>query len=375
MPKKIHDRFLVLSVMLCLIVNCGDNRAQNGGGSGDPVTNPTAPSEPGVGFGVSGLLFNNNLVLYDRARSDRLSFDLVLIPQMYFTNIEQDDFPVYGSFPRTQIVSGGVKIDDIAAITDPVLADTNEIGILTDDSLVTGVTVGDESRAYPHNFLWWHEVINDNVNGQRISVTYCPLTATGLVFNTGTPRDRLEMVPSVEVTWGVWKSLHPDTKVVAISNSPRPLTVYPYGNYRTDNNDIIFPVNQPISGRYPTKQMVHGMLIGNTPRAYSFSDLARKTVLNDQFAGSNILVVHDRESQLALSFERDMNGQTLTFSLIEEGTPFRLEDAETGSVWSVEGEAISGPLAGQRLGRIQNAYNAFWFGWTSFWPTSSVYTP
>ncbi|MBT5872977.1 MAG: DUF3179 domain-containing protein [Candidatus Latescibacteria bacterium] len=294
---------------------------------------------------------------------------------MYFTNIDQSDFPVYGSFPRTQIVSGGVKIDDIAAITDPVLANANEIGILTDNSLVTGVTVENESRAYPHNFLWWHEIINDNVNGQQISVTYCPLTATGLVFNTETPRDELEMVPSVEVTWGVWKSLHPDTKVVAISNSPRPLAVYPYGNYRTDNNDIIFPVNQPVSGRYATKQMVHGLLIGNTPRAYSFSDLASQTALNDQFAGSNILVVHDRESQLALSFERDMNGQTLTFSVIEEGIPFRLEDAETGSVWSVEGEAISGPLAGQRLDRIQNAYNAFWFAWTSFWPTSSVYTP
>jgi hypothetical protein len=36
-------------------------------------------------------------------------------------------------------------------------------------------------------------------------------------------------------------------------------------------------------------------------------------------------------------------------------------DVETGSEWSVEGKALSGPLAGQRFEMIPEAYVSFWF--------------
>ena len=366
---------MYLSVITIVAVGCKDNPGPTAGGGDGPNPPRTVPSEPGVGFGVSGLLFNNNLVLYDRARSDRIAFDLLLIPQMYFTNIEDEEFPVYGSFPRSQIVSGGVKIDDIAALTNPALVSPDEISTLSENSLITGVTIDGESRAYPHNLLWWHEIINDTVNGRQISVTYCPLTSTGLVFDTETPSDRLEMIPSVEVTWGTWNSLHPETKVVAASNSSRPLSVYPYGQYRSDNQDIIFPLNQPLNNRYGAKQMVHGLLIGSAPRAYSFSDMGVQAAVHDKFSGTEILVIYDRNGELALSYDRTLDGQNLTFDIVQEGSPFRLKDRETDSTWTVEGIAVNGPLSGQSLNRIQNAYNAFWFAWSSFWPATSVYSP
>jgi hypothetical protein len=44
-----------------------------------------------------------------------------------------------------------------------------------------------EDRAYPLNIGWWHEIVNDTVAGHAVSVTFCPLTGTGLVFDAQQP--------------------------------------------------------------------------------------------------------------------------------------------------------------------------------------------
>jgi len=54
---------------------------------------------------------------------------------------------------------------------------------LRSDDLILGVVINGEARAYPHNIGWWHEIVNDKIGNQAISVTFCPLIGTGLVFN------------------------------------------------------------------------------------------------------------------------------------------------------------------------------------------------
>jgi hypothetical protein len=48
---------------------------------------------------------------------------------------------------------------------------------------VIGLTIGDDSRAYPLRILMWHEIVNDVVAGVPVAVTYCPLCNTGIVFD------------------------------------------------------------------------------------------------------------------------------------------------------------------------------------------------
>ena len=217
--KSVRHIYSLLLILMLTGMGCGDDNNGNPLGSGSSTNKPGVPPEPGIGYGVSGLLFNNNLVLYDRARSDLSSFELVLIPQMYFTSIDESEFPIHGTFPRGQIVSGGVKIDDIPAITDPEMVSPGEIDYVQENELVIGMTINGESRAYPHNMLWWHEIINDEIGGKRISVTFCPLTGSGLVFDASMARDRLEMIPAIETSFARWKEMHPDTRVVSSSNS------------------------------------------------------------------------------------------------------------------------------------------------------------
>ncbi|MBI4551963.1 MAG: DUF3179 domain-containing protein [Candidatus Latescibacteria bacterium] len=366
-------------IVLVLLLSMGGMGCQDNANPSTPTTPDTGtpmddPSRAGaVGFGVSGLLFNNNLVMYDRSRSDLRASKLVLIPQIYFTTIDAPDFPVYGTFPKDQLASGGPKIDDIPALTNPSFVTASGVDYLADDDLVIGLVLNGETRAYPHNVLWWHEIVNDQVGGQRVSVTFCPLTGTGLVFDITTPRDHLEMIPATEVTWRLWKQLHPETLVIARSNSNRLLTQYPYGSYQFENTPPLFPLNRSLDTRFPPKRMIHGILTSGLVKAYPFSSLGTRAAVNDAIVGRDVLVVFDQAGRLALSYDRRVNGQSLTFRVVDGGVPFRLQDQETGTVWTVEGKAIDGPLNGKTLTRISTAYNAFWFAWAAFWPTTAVY--
>jgi hypothetical protein len=45
---------------------------------------------------------------------------------------------------------------------------------------VTGVRIGNDFRAYPHKILDWHEIINDEIGGKPVAITFCPLTGTSI---------------------------------------------------------------------------------------------------------------------------------------------------------------------------------------------------
>ena len=119
--------------------------------------------------------------------------------------------------------------------------------------------------------------------------------------------------------------------------------------------------------------MLHGVLSGPNAKAYLFSRMNSKEVINDDVFGSPVLIVYDEAGKMALSYDRTVGNDALTFSVVNEGTPFRLKDAETETIWSIEGRGLSGPLAGRQLTRIRRTYNAYWFAWAAFWPDTDVF--
>lgn len=83
----------------------------------------------------------------------------------------------------SDILSGGPGKDGIPAIDHPqfvkVSADIN----ITDEEPVIGVVIGDVAKAYPLRILMWHEIVNDKVGDTPVTVTYCPLCNTSIVFD------------------------------------------------------------------------------------------------------------------------------------------------------------------------------------------------
>jgi len=89
------------------------------------------------------------------------------------------------SIPLDEILSGGPPKDGIPAINDPKFITTEEADKFLDDSSVgLGLTLNGINRFYPYLVLVWHELANDNIGGQAVLVSYCPLCATGVVFDS-----------------------------------------------------------------------------------------------------------------------------------------------------------------------------------------------
>ena len=85
------------------------------------------------------------------------------------------------------IKSGGPGKDGIPAIDEPQFVPAamllKESDWLGPDEPVISVQIGLDARAYPVSTLMWHEIVNDEFNGVPLSITYCPLCNSGIVFN------------------------------------------------------------------------------------------------------------------------------------------------------------------------------------------------
>jgi hypothetical protein len=84
-----------------------------------------------------------------------------------------------------------------------------------------------------------------------------------------------------------------------------------------------------------------------------------------------MVVFWDRARQAAMAYDARLDGEALTFSVVETS----IVDDQTQSVWQVDGLALTGPLAGSRLDPVADAFVAFWFAWPAFYPEIEIWTP
>jgi hypothetical protein len=86
------------------------------------------------------------------------------------------------SIDLDEIITDGPRRDSIPPIDNPVFVPAAEAGIGPDEPVLSVVINGD-ARAYPLSMLLWHEIVNDTVGGVPILVSFCPLCASGVVFD------------------------------------------------------------------------------------------------------------------------------------------------------------------------------------------------
>lgn len=334
------------------------------------------------------------------------------------------------------LVNSGIGKDAVPALSNPDFVTVGEGDLIWRPSVrVLGVVINGEARAYPEPILWWHEIINDTLGGRRITVSYCPLTGSGLVFDpvvdgefvtfgtsgllfennlvmydrgkreslwpqlngaavceTAAEGQVLSLLPLVETTWTAWKQLYPGTTVLSRDTGhDRNYDVYPYGDYDDpDNQQLLYPQSF-IDPRLPMKAMVYGVRHNGGARAYSHIGLRAhgdRLVLNQTLRGLRMAIVWDRANRLVTGFDRRprvraKNGKwkfkTLRLELVpgDTGFPFVLRDKRSKTTFRLTGEVIEGPLADRiengRLEPLADAYKAFWFAWATFARGTGVY--
>lgn len=324
------------------------------------------------------------------------------------------------SIPESEIREGGVGLDGIPSIQDPVWVEAGhpDADYLIASDRVIGLIVDGRPVAIPHNILWWHEIVNLDLPGEkRLAVTYCPLTGTSMVFDRAPidgatlgvsgllfrnnlimydrregrslwpqmkrgarcgPADgtELPMMAALELRWESWRQIHPDTEVLGSNQGiGRNYRSYPYGDYESlDNRRTLFPVGS-LDTRRPPKERVLGIpTFGTDGIAFPFLELNENGAVfavHPDSAPDQVVVFWDEFSQAAMAYRPEVDGQTLTFEMDGE----RIVDSTTGSEWRIDGVAIGGPLTGHSLRGIDDAYVAFWFAWADFHPGTTIWLP
>lgn len=326
-----------------------------------------------------------------------------------------------GDLDPAFLADGGVGRDGIPALTDPLfvpLDDGARTAYLSDESRVIGVEIDGAWYGIPHNVMYRHEIVNLNLAGEQVAVTYCPLTGSALTFDRGLvdgaafgvsgllyqanlimydrntedslwpqmagvaacgAREGRVLVrrPVVETTWAGWKEFFPGSVVLGIDLSLSfTYSVNPYGvGYEhPDNPDFIgFPIPRDDTRR-PPKERVLGLpaVDGQPPVAFPFlamQDEGDFWTAAFEYAGESAVVFWDAERQTALAVRPAAGGQALTFQTDDDG----FVDNETGSRWNVAGRATAGSLEGERLEIIAEAYVAFWLPWAAFHPGTTLF--
>ena len=182
---------------------------------------------------------------------------------------------------------------------------------------------------------------------------------------------KLQFLPGLQTDWATWVELHPDT--LALDKGGR-FTRDPYeGYYAVEDAGVIGETRQ--DDRLYVKEYVIGLERDGMARAYPFSVLNDSPIVNDTFRDDPVLVVFDADSGGGAVFNRDLDGDILTFDLREGSSEESLliVDRETETVWeALTGEAIEGLLHGSTLEQIPTTLS-FWFGWKDFYPDTEVY--
>lgn len=203
----------------------------------------------------------------------------------------------------SQIQWGGVARGGIPELNDPVRIPGPAAVWMTDEELVLGVVIDAQAVAYPVRIMAHHELANDEIAGVPISMVYCTLCRSGLLFDrrVGGGSDAVEQVldfqtsglliesnkimvdvqtdtlwrhqtgigmsgplegrelaqfPVLTTTWAEWLAEHPETEILdlpgpifpdAATSPEQPPIAYSYDpedayRYYYEDPDVWFPI-------------------------------------------------------------------------------------------------------------------------------------
>lgn len=299
---------------------------------------------------------------------------------------------------------GGVLQDGIPPLRNPKMVPAKKATYLDDDNVVFGIEVNGDFRAYPKRILAWHELFTDVVGNVPVAGVYCTLCGTvilyktehnGINYNLGTSgflyrsnklmydaktqslwstalgkpvigplvnkNIQLEYLSVVTTTWGAWKSLHPETKVLALNTG-----------YKRDYGEGVaynayFSTDELMFNTSKTSTVLKNkdeVLVIKNPKttdaviAIASKFLKRNPIYKGKFDGKSYTVFTD-----SAGAHRAYYTNTVNFNQYNDTT---VTDTTNG-LWKLKETNLVHVQTGATLERL-HSYNAFWFGFYASHP-------
>jgi Protein of unknown function (DUF3179) len=247
------------------------------------------------------------------------------------------------SVPLSEFVSGGPGKDGIPALDEPTFESVEDASAwLEEREPVIELEVAGEARAYPLQILIWHEIVNDEIAGVPVAVTFCPLCNTALVFNrrvdgrvldfgtTGNLRNadlvmydrqteswwqqfggealageltgtELKLMPARIVAWRDFEAVHPEGKVLSRDTGfQRPYGQNPYAGYDDADVPPFIPTENADDDRLQPKERVVFVERGKDAVAVPFSLLAKDSEIDVEVGDETLRVTWRSGARSAL---------------------------------------------------------------------------
>ncbi len=300
-----------------------------------------------------------------------------------------------------EITWGGVVKDGIPALTNPKLLSVEQAKYITNDELVFGVSINGDVRAYPLRMLDWHEMFNDVIGGVPVSLAYCTLCGSGILFETTVEgRDmpfifgssgflyrsnklmydaqthslwnqftgrpvvgkltgsgiELKTRPVTITRWADWLRANPGTKVLSLDTGyDRNYTPgKPYSTY-FNSPDLMFPVNVDES-RLKAKDYVFALRGTGKEKAWPLALFEKTRVINDTAGVISLTLIGNAKTRTVRAYRT----QGQAFEMSDKQDELKLD----GKSWMVTEDALVGP-GGKRHHRLPG-HIAYWFAWNGY---------
>ncbi len=337
-------------------------------------------------------------------------------------HLDVEEFPE-ALVDRQLIVSGGPPPDGIPSIDTPTFSSVDAVDWLDDDEAVLFLDVDGVFRVYPTQIMVWHEIVNDDVDGRPVAVTYCPLCNSGLAFDRralvasgeeiildfGTSGslyqsamimyDRqteslwthfdgravvgdligteLVRLPLGVASWSEVRDAQPNAQVLERPASGREYGRNPYVGYDQSGYPIEAFFSGEVDERAEPMSRVIGFEVGEQTTAVTLDRVASDGVVELEIDGEPIVVWHVPGLVSSLEASTIAGGSDIgavaafatseSFSRTADG----VVDEATSSTWNVLGTAVSGPREGEQL-PIAAKIDTFWFAWSTYHPATTL---
>lgn len=292
----------------------------------------------------------------------------------------------------------GARKDAIPSIGDPSFIDTATADEWLDPGHpVFGVVRNGEAKAYPQRILVWHEIVNDRIGGDRVAVTYCPLTGTAQGFERGgamfgvsgqlvnsnlvmydrqtdtywpqmlaigiTGPHEGDQLVEFDVTWTSWerwRDTHPETSVLSEDTGwGRDYGRDPYGSYdppsgHYENRNLVFPqFGSGSEHEFHPKRVVIGSRSSDGALAVFKETLAESELVELDVGGVPYVVVYDPDLHTGWVYRNPDS-----VSVEHDGTAVLVDGTEHAPDELPLESAVR--------------YDAMWFAWEGYYPDTEV---
>jgi len=278
---------------------------------------------------------------FQRSLTQLVLMLLIISPQVACAQGSSNGFIIETPLiPRNEIYHGGPPRDGIPSLDQPIFITAIQNQDLSDNERVLALSYQGVHKAYPIRILDYHELVNDRFNGAPVLISYCPLCATGMAFDANIANQalqfgvsgllynsdvlmydrttdslwsqllqtaisgklkgtRLKMLPLEHTSWGDWRQRYPDTLLLSFNTS------HQYNYFKTlykgypNSKKIYFPVKHQ-DKRYHPKEVVVGVNINGSTKAYPFIELSKATQpVQDNIAGKTLTIEFDQSNRSA----------------------------------------------------------------------------